>query len=106
MSLAVTIHDGCKSLFSLYLLCIILIVYLSIRHCCPAHVIYFYIHHAFFLEERNFIANIRNLVGFHVRFYHFLHPIPKILYNCLANLLWMVFLNDRFALFLMVFALF
>lgn len=34
MSSATTIHDGCESLVNLLLLCIILIVFMSIRHYC------------------------------------------------------------------------
>ena len=34
MSSATTIHDGCGDIFNLLLLCIILIVFMSIRHYC------------------------------------------------------------------------
>ena len=34
MSSATTIHDGCGDIVNLLLLCIILIVFMSIRHCC------------------------------------------------------------------------
>ena len=61
--------------------------------------------HAFFLGKSDFSANIRIFFEFCVKFYHFLSVVSRKSHKCLANLLWMVFLNGRFAFVFAVFML-
>lgn len=51
MSSATTIHDGCGDIVILFLLCIILIVFMSIRHYCLCTCI-FILHSLHFLLIR------------------------------------------------------
>ena len=67
MSLAATVNDGCGSLVFFFMLCIILIIYISIGHTASAHVSLFYIRHTFFFETGEFIAKIQIFFGIRIK---------------------------------------
>ena len=61
MSSATTIHDGCGDIVDLLLLCIILIVFMSIRHYCLCTCI-FILHslHSLLIREQTRYKNTKN----------------------------------------------